>query len=129
MATEFAEIRIIGLDEEHTTRADPTQALYEVHFVLSTKAPDGWRQILQAHLGLPGVAGRRAWLHGNHVIVRCTIDEVEQVLPALRSILEAANREYRDWSAAGDRARLEGEALDQKERQKLRDLNARLGFD
>jgi hypothetical protein len=129
MATEFADIRIVKLDEEHTTRADPTQALYEVHFVLSTKAPAGWCRILQAHLGLPGVAGRRAWLNGNYVIVRCTIDEVEAVLAALRPMVEAANQEYRDLSAAGDRARLEGEALDQKERQKLRDLNARLGFD
>jgi hypothetical protein len=129
MATDFSDIRIVGLDEEHTTRADPKKALYDVHFIFSAEAPVAWCQIAQAHLTPQGVASRRAWPQSKYIVVRCTIDEVEQVLAALRPILETVNREYRAWSAAGDRARLEGEALDQRERQKLRDLKARLGFD
>jgi hypothetical protein len=129
MAAEFTDIRIVGLDEDRTTRADPTQPLYDVHFVLSAAAPAGWGQILQARLGPRGIDGRRAWPQSRYIVVRCAIDEVERVLAALRPLVEAANRECRAWSAAVDRARLEGEALDRQERQKLRDVKARLGFD
>lgn len=58
MAADFADIRIVDLNEEHTTRADPSEPLYDVYFVLSAEAPVGWRQIAQAHLGSNG--GRRA---------------------------------------------------------------------
>jgi hypothetical protein len=129
VVTEFADIRIVGLDEEHTTRADPGQPLYDVHFVLSAQAPVGWGQIIQTHLGSRGVAGRKAWPQSRYVVVRCAIDEVERVLAALRPVLEVANREYRIWSAARDSARLAEEAFDRQELRKLRDLKARLGFD
>lgn len=126
---DASRIRLVGLDEGHTTRADPTEPLYDVHFVLSAEAPVGWGQIVQAHLGTRGVAGRRAWPQSKYIVVRCTIDEVERVLAALRPVLEEANREFRAWSAAKDRARLAGEAFDRQEAQKLRDVKARLGFD
>jgi hypothetical protein len=129
MATACSDIRIIGLDEVHTTRADPTEPLYDVHFVLSAEAPVGWGQSVQAHLGSRGIAGRKAWPQSKYIVVRCAIDEVERVLSALRPVLEEVNNEFRAWSAANDRARLAGEAFDRQELQKLRDVEARLGFD
>lgn len=129
MAADFTDIRIVGLDEGRTTRSDPAESLYDVHFVLSAEAPIGWWQVLQARLGPRGVAGRRAWPQSKHVVVRCAIDEVERVLAALGPVLETANREFRTRLAADDRARLAGEAFDRQEGQKLRDVKARLGFD
>jgi hypothetical protein len=129
MATDFADIRIVGLDEERTARADPSEPLYDVHFVLSAEAPVGWGQIAQAHLGPGGVAGRRAWPQSRYVVVRCAIGEVERVLAALRPILEETNRQYRDWDAAQVAARAGEAAFDRREREKLRELKARLTFD
>jgi hypothetical protein len=129
MAADFTDIRIVGLDEEHTTRSAPSEPFYDVHFVLSAEAPIGWCQILQAHLGSRGVAGRRAWPQSNYVVVRCVIDEVERALAALGPVLETANREFRARLTADDRARLAGEAYDRQEGQKLREVKARLGFD
>ena len=128
MTPEFADIRIIGLDEELTTRADPTEVLYDVHFVLSTETPVRWGQLFQARLGTRGVAGRRAWPQRKYLVVRCAIDEVERVLTALRPMLEAVNREYRVWATAQEGARAEEEAFDRREREKLRDVKARLEF-
>ena len=129
MATEFADIRIVGLDEERTTRADPTEPVYDVHFVLSAEAPVGWGQIAQGHLGPRGVAGRRAWPQSKYIVVRCAIDEVERVLAALRPILEATNREYRAWAASQAKDRAEEEAFDRQQRQQLRELKTQLKFD
>lgn len=129
MVPEFADIRIVGLDEEQTARADPTQPLYDVHFVLSAEPPIEWCQIVQAHVQPPGLARRKAWPQSRYLVVRCAIDEVEAVLVALRPILDAANRKYVASCAAGERTRLAGEAFDVRERQKLREVKARLRFD
>jgi hypothetical protein len=129
MATDFADIRIVGLDEERTSRADPAEPLYDVHFVLSAEAPVGWGQIAQARLGPRGVAGRQAWPQSRYVVVRCAVEEVERVLAALRPVLEETNREYRAWAAAADRVGREREAFDRRARDALRELNARLAFD
>ncbi|HEX4607187.1 MAG TPA: hypothetical protein VH092_03195, partial [Urbifossiella sp.] len=82
MSADFADIRLVGLDEEHTTRADPTQPLYDVHFVLSAPPPAGWARFAQAAIGQAGVAGRRAWPQAKYFVVRCAIDDVERVLAA-----------------------------------------------
>ncbi|HSQ56665.1 MAG TPA: hypothetical protein VLM40_13060 [Gemmata sp.] len=129
MATDFADIRMVALEEERTIRADPAQPLYDVHFVLSAVAPVGWCQIVQTHLSPRGVAGRRAWPQSKYIVVRCAIDEIERVLSELRPVLEAANREYRAWSAACERTRQVAEDFDRKELEKLRGLKARLVFD
>jgi hypothetical protein len=128
MMADFNDIRIVGLDEERTTRADPGQPLYDVHFVLSAEAPAAWGWIAQSHLGRKGIAGRKAWPQSKFVVARCKIEEVERVFDALRPILETVNREYRDWSAATERTRLEQEAFDRQEAQKLRDVKTRLGL-
>ena len=127
MAT-FADITIVGLDEERTTRADPSLPLYDVHFVLSAEAPAAWGWIAQSKFGRKGIAGRKAWPQSKYVVVRCKIEEVERVLNALRPIMETINREYRDWSADAERTRLEQEEFDRQEAQKLRDVKARLGL-
>lgn len=38
MMANFNDIHIVGLDEERTTRSDPLQPFYDVHFVLSVAA-------------------------------------------------------------------------------------------
>ena len=128
MSIDFADIRIVGLDEEQTARADPAERLYDVHFVLSAPAPVGWMRFFQAVTGSYGVAGRRSWPQTEHVVVRCPVAEVERALTALGPILGAANRQYRAWAAAEAGARAADEAWDRGERQKLRELTARLAF-
>lgn len=73
-------------------------------------------------------AGRRAWAASQFVIVRCRIDEVGRVFSALRPAVESANDEYRTGNAARDQVYRIGEVIDRGERQKLRDLAARLTF-
>lgn len=129
MVTEFTNIRIVGLDEEHTSRADPTEPLYDVHFVLSELPPMGWVQFVRSSIGSHGIAGRQGWSQGKYFVVRCAIDEVPRVLAALRPILELTNRQYRTWATAQEGARVAEEAFDKLERQKLQELKARLRFD
>lgn len=128
MAVDFADIRIVGLDEEQTTRADPSERLYDVHFVLSAPAPVKWMRFFQAVIGSYGVAGRRSWPQSRYVVVRCAIAEIEQALAALGPIVVAANRQYRAWAAVEAGVRAADEAWDRGERQKLRELAARLAF-
>lgn len=128
MAAEFADIRIVGLDEEHTTRADPTEPLFDVHFVLSAQPPVGWAKFVRHGIGRKGVAGRQGWPLSKYFVVRCAIDEVPRVLEALGPVLDATNRKYREWAASEEAARSDAEAFDRRERQKLRELNARLPF-
>jgi len=129
MVIEFTDIRIVGLDEEHTTRADPTEPLYDVHFVLSAQPPVGWAKFVHTCIGPRGIVGRHGWPMSKYFVVRCATGEVERVLAALRPILEATNRKYRTWATAQEDARVEEEAFDTRERQKLRELKPRLKFD
>jgi hypothetical protein len=128
MMANFNDIRIVGLDEERTTRADPLQPFYDVHFVLSADAPAAWGWIAQEQVSRKGIVGRKAWPQSKHIVVRCRIEEVERAFTVLRPILERVNREYRAWAAAAERTRLEQEAFDRQELQKLRDVKARLGL-
>jgi hypothetical protein len=129
MAAEFADIRIVGLDEERTTRADPSEPLYDVHFVLSAQPPVGWAKFVRSSIGPRGIAGRQGWPLSKYFVVRCAVGEVERVLAALHPILAATNRQYREWATAQEEARVQEEAFDERERQKLRELNTRLRFD
>ena len=88
MMANFNDIHIVGLDEERTTRSDPLQPFYDVHFVLSVDAPaaSGW--IAQEHVSRKGIVGRKAWPHSKHIVVRCRIEEAERALTVLHPILE-----------------------------------------
>lgn len=129
MAAEFADIRIVGLDEERTTRADPREPLYDVHFVLSAPPPVGWAKFVRASIGTRGIVGRQGWPQSKYFVVRCAIGEVAKALAALGPILGATNRQYREWAAAQEGARVEEEMFDRCERRKLRELKAQLRFD
>jgi hypothetical protein len=129
VGTDFADIRIIGLDEDRTTRADPTEPLYDVHFVLSAQPPVGWSKLVRSGIGRRGIAGRLGWPMGKYLVVRCAIDEVTRVLAALRPLLAVTNRQYREWATAQEGARVEEETFDKRERRKLRELIIQLGFD
>jgi hypothetical protein len=128
MDPDFTDIHIIDLDEEHTTRADPSEPLYDVHFVLSELPPMGWVQFVRSSIGSRGVAGRQGWPQGKYFVVRCAIGEVARVLSALHPVLESTNRQYRTWAAAQEGARVEEAAFDKLQRQKLRELKPRLRF-
>lgn len=123
------DIRVVGVDQASTTRADPAGSLFDVHFALSVGAPAGWAMIATAALARRGVAGRRAWALDHAIVVRCAIDEVGTVLVAIRPVLVALNREYQAWQGDRERARVAGEAFELAEREKLRRLVARLVFD
>lgn len=129
MGTDFADIRIVDLDEERTNRADPAEPLYDVHFVLSAQPPVGWAKFVRSNIGPRGIAGRQSWPQSKYFVVRCTIGEVAKVLGALGPVMEATNRQYRDWATAQEGARVEEETFDRRERQKLRELKTRLRFD
>ena len=129
MAADFADIRIVGLDEEQTTRADPSEPLYDVHFVLSAQPPVGWSKFVHSSIGRRGIAGRQGWPLSKYFVVRCAIDEVPRILAALGPVLEATNRQYREWATSQAEARAREEAFDRQEREKLRELKARLTFD
>jgi hypothetical protein len=55
------------------------------------------------------------------------LEQTQRVFNALQPILESVNLEYRAWSAAAERTRLEQEAFDCRA-QKLRDVKVRLGL-
>ncbi len=129
MGTDFTDIRIVDVDEEHTTRADPTEPLYDVHFVLSAQPPVGWSKFVRSSIGTRGIAGRQGWPLSKYFVVRCAIGEIAKVLAALGPILEATNRQYREWATAQEGARVEEETFDKRERQKLQELKTRLRFD
>lgn len=129
MTAEFSDIRIVGLDEEHSTRADPAEPLYDVHFILSAQPPVGWAKFVYSNIGRQGIAGRPGWPLSKYFVVRCAVDEVPQVLAALGPILKATNRQYREWAASQEAALVEAEAFDGRERRKLRELKGRLKFD
>jgi hypothetical protein len=128
MTTAFTDIRLVGLDEEHTTRADPTEPLYDVHFILSAQPPVGWAKFVHSGIGRRGIAGRQGWPLSKYFVVRCAIDEVPRVLTALGPILEATNRHYREWATSQEEARAEEEMFDKRERQKLQELKTQLRF-
>jgi hypothetical protein len=58
MATEFTDIRLVGLDDEQTTRANPTGPLYDVHFVFSARPLAWWAKFVWSTIGSRGIAGR-----------------------------------------------------------------------
>lgn len=129
MSTDFTDIRVVGVDEEHTTRADPNEPLYDVHFVLSAQPPVGWAKFVSSSIGSRGIAGRQGWPQSKYFVVRCAIGEVAKVLAALGLILKVMNRQYREWATAQKGARVEEDAFDRRERQKLQELKTRLTFD
>ncbi len=126
---EFADIRVVGLDDERSTRADPALSLFDVHFQLSALPPIGWSRFVRGALEAHGVAGRQGWAHSRFFVVRCAIDEVEAVLNALRPLFVQVNQAYREWAAREAHARADEAAFDQRFGDQLRDLKSQLKFD
>ena len=76
----FKAIKIIGMNEIRTYKPDPEKLLYNVYFELSLVPTNKWGQIFEdEHRPPRHTMWQRAWIDGQHIVVQCTLSEVESM--------------------------------------------------
>jgi len=128
---EFVDISIVDLDLSKSYNPDPQKALYNMYLRLSQSPPEEWKQIFDAERRFPRhTMWRHAWIEGAYIVIYCVPEELEKYhLRDLQEDVKNCNEKYRAYLT--ELARKEARELTRirEERDKLRNLRRRLGFE
>jgi hypothetical protein len=128
---EFEDIKIVDLDEERSYNPDESKALYNMYLKLSRNPPAEWQQIFLSERQFPRhTMWRRAWIEGYYIVIYCVPGELEQYhMQDLLRDVKNSNKRYRDYLAEQAKKEVAERDLLRTERDKLRAIRKRLGFD
>ena len=128
---EFQDLSIVDLDLAKSYNPDPQYALYNMYLRLSNVPPEEWQQIFDAERRFPRhTMWRRAWVEGANIVVHCVPEELEKY--HMRDLLEDVkncNTKYREFLTELARQEAREATRIEEQRDKLRDLRKKLGFD
>jgi len=94
------EIKIIGVDEVRSHKPVPENSLYNVYYELSIVPTNEWIKIFEKHK----VSNKKlesSLIDGRHIVVKCPVSEIEQILKELRKEVARTNFEYAENSKKG----------------------------
>lgn len=112
---EFADIRIIDLEERLSERIDPRRELFRVHFKLSAEPEPEWEDLFEQQREWPRHSlWRKARVSGKYIVVECSLSEIEMHKADLDEDVANANAAYRKKVGAtvGQEAKEEKKAKD-----------------
>jgi hypothetical protein len=91
----FKKIEILGVDEGRTYKADSAGCIYNVYFELSLVPPNEWMQIFEEENQISKrEKQRQTWFDGRHIVVKCILNEVDDVLRELKHDVAKTNQRY-----------------------------------
>jgi TIR domain-containing protein len=128
---EFEDLTIVDLDLGKSYNPDPQYALYNMYLRLPRTPPEEWQQIFDAERSFPRhTMWRKAWVEGPHIVVYCVPEELEKY--HMRDLLEDVkncNAKYRGYLTELAQREVREASKQQKQRDELRELKKRLGFE
>lgn len=129
--SEFEDIRIVGMDDESSSKRDPHLALFDIVLDLSGGAPPEWAQYFNARWDQHFyMMKREASVSGSRLTICCVPDELEKShLPELKKVIDETNQKYKQYLESKRAAQQHADQIEQEKRDKLRDLKNNLKFD
>lgn len=131
MDIDFADIKIIGLEEEMTVDSPVRPHLRYVYLRLSQSPPPLWQNYFKdARKVSRHPHWRQAWVDRKYIIVECLLPELELYhLNDLRQDVATANQRYHQHLGKQGNPDREKARVDQEARDFLREVKGRLKFD
>jgi dTMP kinase len=131
MSTQFADIRITGLNTDSTRQSPTAPGLRLMYLSLSDSPPQVWGQIFKAERQFPRhTMWRRAWIEDNCIVVDCVPEELEKFhLKDLKTDVANSNIKFREFLAMAERQAQAGEEATQRERERIEKVKRQLNFD
>lgn len=130
-ALAFADILIVGLNEERCNKASPDLELYSMYLKLSDSPPVEWRKLFSERRNFPRHSmWRDARISGDHIIISCVPEELERYhLRDLKEDVDYCNGQYRKYLDTVSKKEVRELKERQAELERLKELNRRLKFD
>jgi uncharacterized protein YlbG (UPF0298 family) len=130
MELDFADIKIVSLEDEMTVASPTYPALSYIYFRLSQTPPPLWTNHFKESRKIARNARwRHLWIDRRFLVMECTSEEVEANLQEVKKDLAHANHQYRQYlthhlASEQHKEKFRGQQLD-----KLREMKGRLNFD
>lgn len=131
MEIDFADIRIVSLEDEMMVESPNQPSLRYVYLKLSQTPPPLWQHhFKEARKVARHPHWRHAWIDRKFIVVECLLEEIELYhLNDLKKDLAHANRQYRQHVTKQSHHEQAKNTAYIQEVEKLRDIKSRLNFD
>jgi len=131
MESDFADIRIVSLEDEMMVVSPRFPSLFYIYLRLSQTPPPLWKDHFKKSRAISRhTHWREAWIDRKFIVVECLTDELEKYhLNDLRQDIAKANKAYREYLRQKSQAEFHKEKVHDSEREKLREIKGRLNFD
>ena len=128
---DFADIKIVSLEDDLTVESPNNPALRYIYFKLSQTPPPLWQKHFAASRK---VARHPKWRHifidRKYAVVECVPEEIAtHHLRDLKQDLAFANSNYRQYLQHQYRSEHQRTSTQSLERDRIRDMKSRLNFD
>jgi hypothetical protein len=131
MDYDFADIKIVSLEDEMTVPSPNTPTLRYLYLKLSQTPPPGWQKsFAESRKIARHPKWRKAWIDRKFIVVECIPEELEtHHLRDLKQDLAFANTQWRQYLHNQGRSTYQQRESQFIERDRLRDMKNRLNFD
>lgn len=131
MDSDFADIKIVSLEDELTAPSPNNPALRYVYLKLSATPPPGWQKsFVQSRKVARHTKWRNIIVDRRFLVVECIPEEIEtHHLKDLKQDIAYANAEYRKYLHHQYRTEHQSHQTQSLERDRLREMKSRLNFD
>lgn len=126
----FQDIKITGMNDEESSKLDPSMALFDIVLTLSESAPYEWadyfNQRWEQHFYM---MKRRASVSGARLTIYCVPEELESHVTELKKVIGETNQKYKEYLA---NQKNQEEIIKQKEKaekEKMSNLKDSIKFD
>lgn len=94
--TEFADIRIVDIDQRRSERVDPNKGMFRVYFKLSDEVMPVWEKLFELERQYARHSlWRKARTDGKFIIIECPLSEIELHKADLDEDVKNTNAAYR----------------------------------
>lgn len=131
MDSDFADIKIVSLEDDLTVESPNNPALRYLYLKLSQTPPPLWTKYFTESRKVPRhPRWRNIWIDRKFIVAECIPDELEtHHLRDLKQDIAHANTNYRKYLEQQYGTQARGQHTQALERDKLREMKARLNFD
>jgi hypothetical protein len=131
MEPNFADVKIVGLEEELTVESPENPELRYVYFRLSQTPLPIWQSHFKESRKISRHPHwRHAWIDRKYIVVECLPEEIEKYhLQDLKQDVSKANQGCQNYLRTHSRADHDKESAHQHAVDRLREIKGRLNFD
>jgi hypothetical protein len=131
MDADFAEIKIVSLEDQLSVESPNDRRLTYIYFKLSQTPPPLWtRHFAASRKVARHPRWRQAWIDRKYIVVECLPEEIEtHHLRDLKQDLASANSRYREHLEHAQRSERERNATQSLNQDRIREMKSRLNFD